>query len=44
MRWSGAGHPAPGGYLVCALVVIPLVARGVSAISRLQVWTSLSGW
>ena len=27
------------GYLVCALVVIPLVTHGVSAISRLQVWT-----
>ncbi len=27
------------GYLLCALVVIPLVTHGVSAISRLQVWT-----
>ncbi|MFM9900438.1 MAG: ATP-binding protein [Polaromonas sp.] len=27
------------GYLICALVVIPLVTHGVSAISRLQVWT-----
>ncbi len=27
------------GYLVCALVVIPLVTHGVSTISRLQVWT-----
>lgn len=27
------------GYLICALVVIPLVTHGVSAISRFQVWT-----
>lgn len=27
------------GYLLCALVVIPLVTHGVSAIGRLQVWT-----
>jgi signal transduction histidine kinase/CheY-like chemotaxis protein/purine-cytosine permease-like protein len=27
------------GYLICALVVIPLVTHGVSTISRLQVWT-----
>ena len=33
------GIPPSWGYLVCALVVIPLVAHGVSAISRLQVWT-----
>jgi signal transduction histidine kinase/CheY-like chemotaxis protein/purine-cytosine permease-like protein len=33
------GIPAAWGYLVCALVVIPLVTHGVSAISRLQVWT-----
>jgi signal transduction histidine kinase/CheY-like chemotaxis protein/purine-cytosine permease-like protein len=31
--------PPSWGYLVCALVVIPLVTHGVSAISRLQVWT-----
>jgi len=31
--------PPTWGYLVCALVVIPLVTHGVSAISRLQVWT-----
>src|ERR1700749_2875075 len=31
--------PPAWGYLVCALVVIPLVTHGVSAISRLQVWT-----
>ncbi|WP_414708668.1 hybrid sensor histidine kinase/response regulator [Ramlibacter sp.] len=31
--------PPTWGYLLCALVVIPLVAHGVSAISRLQVWT-----
>lgn len=33
------GIPPHWGYLVCALVVIPLVTHGVSAISRLQVWT-----
>jgi len=33
------GIPPAWGYLVCALVVIPLVTHGISAISRLQVWT-----
>lgn len=33
------GIPPAWGYLVCALVVIPLVTHGVSAISRLQLWT-----
>ncbi|CAN7270877.1 ATP-binding protein [Variovorax sp. LjRoot290] len=33
------GIPVVWGYLVCALVVIPLVTHGISAISRLQVWT-----
>ncbi len=33
------GLPPRWGYLVCALVVIPLVTHGVSAISRLQLWT-----
>ncbi len=31
--------PPAWGYLVCALVVLPLVTHGVSTISRLQVWT-----
>ncbi|HSI60423.1 MAG TPA: ATP-binding protein [Ideonella sp.] len=31
--------PPAWGYLVCALVVIPLVTYGVTMISRLQVWT-----
>jgi signal transduction histidine kinase/CheY-like chemotaxis protein/purine-cytosine permease-like protein len=31
--------PPVWGYLICALVVIPLVTHGVSAISRFQVWT-----
>jgi signal transduction histidine kinase/CheY-like chemotaxis protein/purine-cytosine permease-like protein len=31
--------PPVWGYLICALVVIPLVTHGVSAISKLQVWT-----
>ena len=33
------GIPPRWGYLVCALVVIPLVTSGVTTISRLQVWT-----
>ncbi|QDL53285.1 hybrid sensor histidine kinase/response regulator [Rhodoferax aquaticus] len=31
--------PPKWGYLICAVVVIPLVTYGVSTISRLQVWT-----
>lgn len=31
--------PPAWGYLICALVVIPLVTHGVSMISRLQMWT-----
>jgi signal transduction histidine kinase/ActR/RegA family two-component response regulator len=31
--------PPAWGYLVCALVVIPLVTHGITTISRLQVWT-----
>ncbi len=31
--------PPAWGYLICSLVVIPLVTHGVTAISRLQVWT-----
>ncbi|MDR2128448.1 MAG: response regulator [Burkholderiaceae bacterium] len=31
--------PPRWGYLICALVVIPLVTHGVSAINRLQAWT-----
>jgi cytosine/uracil/thiamine/allantoin permease len=31
--------PPAWGYLICALLVIPLVTHGVTAISRLQVWT-----
>jgi signal transduction histidine kinase/CheY-like chemotaxis protein/purine-cytosine permease-like protein len=31
--------PPTWGYLICALVVIPLVTYGVSTISRLQLWT-----
>jgi signal transduction histidine kinase/CheY-like chemotaxis protein/purine-cytosine permease-like protein len=31
--------PPTWGYLICALVVIPLVSHGVSAISAVQVWT-----
>ena len=33
------GIPPSWGYLICALVVIPLVTHGVSTISKLQVWT-----
>ncbi|MBK7357309.1 MAG: response regulator [Propionivibrio sp.] len=31
--------PPRWGYLICALVVIPMVTHGVTAISRLQAWT-----
>ena len=31
--------PPAWGYLICAVVVIPLVTHGVSVISRFQVWT-----
>ncbi|TSE30503.1 hybrid sensor histidine kinase/response regulator [Tepidimonas taiwanensis] len=33
------GIPPAWGYGVCALVVIPLVIHGITAISRFQVWT-----
>ncbi|MEO8411977.1 MAG: hybrid sensor histidine kinase/response regulator, partial [Propionivibrio sp.] len=35
----GFGIPPAWGYLICALVVIPLVTHGVTAISQLQAWT-----
>jgi hypothetical protein len=31
--------PPAWGYLICALVVLPLVTHGVTVIGRLQVWT-----
>jgi signal transduction histidine kinase/purine-cytosine permease-like protein/ActR/RegA family two-component response regulator len=31
--------PPAWGYLLCALVVVPLVTHGVTAIGRLQMWT-----
>jgi signal transduction histidine kinase/ActR/RegA family two-component response regulator len=31
--------PPAWGYLICALVVIPLVTHGVTAIGRMQAWT-----
>ena len=31
--------PPAWGYLICALVVIPMVTHGVTVISRFQVWT-----
>ena len=31
--------PPAWGYLICAVVVIPLVTHGVSVISRFQMWT-----
>ncbi|WP_066341384.1 hybrid sensor histidine kinase/response regulator [Azohydromonas lata] len=33
------GLPPAWGYLLCSLVVIPLVTHGVTTISRLQLWT-----
>jgi signal transduction histidine kinase/purine-cytosine permease-like protein len=35
----GFGIPPVWGYLLCALVVLPLVTHGVTVISRLQTWT-----
>ncbi|MES2089487.1 MAG: ATP-binding protein [Pseudomonadota bacterium] len=31
--------PPAWGYLICAVVVVPLVTHGVTVISKLQVWT-----
>jgi signal transduction histidine kinase/purine-cytosine permease-like protein len=31
--------PPAWGYLICALVVLPLVTHGIRTLSRLQVWT-----
>ncbi|WP_243772480.1 purine-cytosine permease family protein [Actinomadura barringtoniae] len=36
---AGLGVPLQLGYLVCALVVIPVVVYGMTALSRLQLWT-----
>ena len=33
------GVPLEIGYLLCALVVLPLVTHGITAISRFQLWT-----
>jgi signal transduction histidine kinase/CheY-like chemotaxis protein len=35
----GLGIPLPVGYVLCALVVIPLVTYGFTFISRFQLWT-----
>ncbi|MBS1155904.1 MAG: hybrid sensor histidine kinase/response regulator [Proteobacteria bacterium] len=35
----GLGIPPAWGYLLCALVVLPLVMHGITVISRLQSWT-----
>ncbi|MHB9119039.1 MAG: hybrid sensor histidine kinase/response regulator [Burkholderiales bacterium] len=35
----GFGIPPAWGYLICALVVVPLVTHGITAISRLQALT-----
>jgi signal transduction histidine kinase/purine-cytosine permease-like protein/DNA-binding NarL/FixJ family response regulator len=35
------GIPPAWGYLICAVVVLPLVTHGVTVISRFQVWTQL---
>lgn len=35
------GLPLAWGYLACSLVIIPLVAYGVTLISRLQAWTQV---
>jgi signal transduction histidine kinase/CheY-like chemotaxis protein/purine-cytosine permease-like protein len=33
------GLPLPVGYVVCALVVVPIVTFGIRFISRMQLWT-----
>ena len=33
------GIPRPIGYLICAVVIIPLVIYGITLISRFQLWT-----
>ena len=33
------GIPLVVGYLICAVVIIPLVTHGITTISRFQVWT-----
>lgn len=33
------GVPLPAGYVVSALIIIPLVTHGITFISRLQLWT-----
>lgn len=33
------GLPLPLGYVLCALVVLPLVTHGITLISRFQAWT-----
>jgi signal transduction histidine kinase/ActR/RegA family two-component response regulator len=38
LEW-GLGLPPLWGYLLCALAVIPLAARGIATISRWQAWT-----
>jgi purine-cytosine permease-like protein len=35
----GLGIPPAWGYLICALIVLPLVMHGIRSISRLQAWT-----
>ncbi|XVJ71738.1 MAG: response regulator [Rhizobacter sp.] len=35
------GIPPAWGYLICAVVVLPLVTHGVTVISKFQVWTQL---
>jgi purine-cytosine permease-like protein len=36
---SALGIPLPVGYLICALIVLPVVVYGMTALSKLQVWT-----
>jgi signal transduction histidine kinase/CheY-like chemotaxis protein len=33
------GLPLPIGYIVCSVVVLPIVAHGITLISRFQLWT-----
>jgi purine-cytosine permease-like protein len=35
----GVGLPLPAGYLLAAIVILPIVVFGMTAMSKLQVWT-----
>ena len=36
---ASLGIPPPIGYLICAVIIIPLVTHGITLISRIQLWS-----